>query len=335
MTDVERGARRGLSAREVEGLALGMLGVLAFSMTLPATRVAATEMGGTLVGLGRAVVAALLAALLLAATRQRVPERRHWGGLAIVVLGVVVGFPLFSALALASLPAAHAAVVVGLLPAATAVAAVARGHERPPLVFWLGCGLGVVAVLAFAVAQGAGLPRPADGLLLVAVALGGLGYAEGGRISRELGSWRVICWALVMALPFVAVPVIWVVARDLAGSGLHMDARGWAGFAYVSVVSMFLGFFPWYRGLAIGGVARVGQLQLVQPVLTLAWSAWLLHERVSTATVLAALLVIASAGASVAARPRGQNGRLGSAPSLSGLTARAAESEVGNADRRS
>ncbi len=273
---------------DARGFAFGLLGVLAFSLTLPATRIAAPALGGVVVGLGRAEVAALLAAALLLVRREPVPPRRLWPGLAIVAGGVVVGFPLLTSFALRQLPAAHGAVVVGLLPAATAVMAVARAGERPPPAFWWASGAGVGAVLFFAAAQGAGAPQPADALLLAAVALAGLGYAEGGRLAREMGGWRVICWALVLAAPFLLPPVAVAVARG----GIAGDGRAWAAFAYVSVVSMFLGFFAWYRGLALGGIARVGQVQLIQPVLTLAWAALLLGEVVDLPTALAALLVV-------------------------------------------
>lgn len=274
---------------EVQGLLFGFFGVLAFSFTLPMTRAAVPELGGTFVGLGRALVAAALAAIVLLATRQRLPDRRYWPGLAIVAFGVVIGFPLCSSLALQWVPATHGAVVVGLMPAATAVMAVIRAGERPPLTFWLACAVGVITVLIFAMTQGAGSLHPADILLLVAVILGALGYAEGGRLSRELGGWRVICWALLVAAPVLVVPV-----AVAASGGVSASPGAWLGFAYVSVFSMFLGFFAWYKGLAIGGVARVGQIQLLQPVMTLTWAALLLGEVVSGATILASLLVIGS-----------------------------------------
>lgn len=280
-----------------EGLLFGLIGVVCFSVTLPVTRLAVPELGGTFVGLGRALVAALLAAGLLIARRERLPDRRHWAGLAVVALGVVVGFPLLSALALKGLPASHSAVLVGLLPAATAVMAVLRAGERPSPLFWWGCAAGTGSVLFFAVAEGAGLPRPGDLLLLGAVLSAAVGYAEGGRLARELEGWRVICWALVFAAPFVAPPV-WL----SAGSVGHASPAAWASFAYVASVSMFLGFFAWCRGLALGGVARVGQIQLVQPVLTLFWAALLLREGIRPLTLAASLLVIASVAVTQRAR---------------------------------
>ena len=264
--------------------------MLAFSFTLPATRLAAPELGGTIVGLGRAVVAAVLAIVLLLVLRERPPARKYWPSLAVVAFGVVLGFPLLTALALQSVPAAHGAVVVGLLPALTAVMAVLRGGEHPPAAFWLACAAGVAAVLIFAFVQGAGTLHLADLLLLGAVVAAALGYAEGGKLARDLGGWRVICWALIVALPFVIVPV----GIALAGHVEPPSVPALLGFAYVSVVSMFLGFFAWYRGLALGGIARVGQIQLVQPVLTMTWAALFLGEVVDLPTVLAGLLVVGS-----------------------------------------
>ena len=274
-------------------LLFGFIGVLGFSGSLPATRVAVEELDAAFVGLGRAVVAATLGAALLLLLRQPRPRRDQLGRLALVALGVVIGFPLFTALALRELSSAHGAVIVGLLPAATAGMAVARAGERPSRGFWLASGAGLVAVLVFAATQGAGLPQPADGLVLAAVALGALGYAEGGALARELGGWQTICWALVVSMPVVApLAVLAALQGDLsAGAG------AWTGFAYVSLISMFLGFFVWYAALARGGVAKIGQVQLAQPVLTLVWSAALLGEEVGLATVAAALFVLASVAA--------------------------------------
>jgi drug/metabolite transporter (DMT)-like permease len=269
-------------------LFLGFVGVLAFSFTLPATRVAVEELDPTVVGIGREALAAVPAALLLVLLRGPRPTRAQLGRLALVALGVVFGFPLFTALALRELSSAHSAVIVGLLPAATAVAAVLRAGERPSLRFWLASGAGLAAVLGFAASQGAGLFSSGDLLILAAVALGAIGYAEGGVLARELGGWRVICWALVLSTP-ITVPVALVAAT---GSDLHASSDAWLGFAYVTAVSAFLGFFAWYAGLARGGVAKIGQVQLVQPLLTLAWSAVLLGEHVSTITLFAAVLVV-------------------------------------------
>ncbi len=270
---------------------LGSLGVLAFSFSLPATRLAVAGMDPWFVAFGRAVVAAVLAIAYLGLTRAPMPSRSQLLRLAVVAFGVVVGFPLFTSLALVTQTASHGAVAVALLPAATAVFAVLRAGERPSRVFWLASGGGLLAVLGFfVVAGGAGGGfEPADLLLLAAILACALGYAEGGALSRELGGARTICWALVVSLP-VTVPVT---AASLAlGDFAKVNASSLFGFGYVSAISMFLGFFAWYAGLARGGVARIGQLQLVQPVLTLLWSALFLGEHPGIAAVGAAVIVL-------------------------------------------
>lgn len=276
------------------GLLLGGLGVLGFSFTLPATRVSVAELDGTFVGLGRALVAALLAAALLLYAREPLPDRRYWGRICVVVVGVVVGFPLFTALALRELSSAHSAVIVGMLPAATAVMAVLRAGERPSRAFWLSCALGLISVLVFAAVEGAGRPRGADVFVLAAVLLCSVGYAEGGTLAREIGGWRVISWALVFAAPAILPVVLFALWRSGISEGLSGGTGAWLGFGYVSVVSMFLGFFAWYGGLAAGGVARTSQIQLSQPLLTLLWSALLLGEEIGAPTLLVALLVLCS-----------------------------------------
>lgn len=271
------------------GVGWGAVGVLAFSLTLPASRAALPAFGPITVGLGRAVVAAVFAAGCLAALRSQRPTLAQGRRLVLVAIGVVVGFPICSSLALRDTTAAHGAVLTGLLPAATAAVAVLRGGERPPRAFWAACGFGVAAVLVFAAAQGGGAVRLSDLWLLAAVGLGALGYSEGGALARELGGWQVISWALLLALPVLAP----VAAIGLAVHPPQAVSTGaWFGLAYVSVISMFAGFYAWYRGLADGGIAQVAQLQLAQPVLTLGWSALLLGEHVGFATIAAALVVV-------------------------------------------
>jgi drug/metabolite transporter (DMT)-like permease len=284
-------AKPGLSAA-TEGVIYGFLGVLAFSMTLPLTRYAAPDLGGFFIGIGRALLAAAIALLVIRLRKERVPERKYWLSIAIVAAGTVFGFGPLSSIAMQTLPAVHGSVVVGLLPAATAVMAVLRNGERPKLAFWISCAVGVVSVLIFAAAQGAGKPQVGDLWLLAAVVLASLGYAEGARISKDIGGWRVISWALVFSIPLLVLVMGVMLARDGIPEGSALD---WWAFVYLGAISMYFGFFPWYRGLSVGGVARVGQMQLVQPVLTMIWAWWLLNESVSLGTALAALLVIASA----------------------------------------
>ncbi|MGI8484304.1 MAG: DMT family transporter [Thermomicrobiales bacterium] len=284
-----------------QGLLFGMLGILAFSFTLPFSRIASPQLGGLFVGIERAVLAATLAVLVLLFRREKLPERRHWWPICIVALGTVLGFGPLSSLAMQYLPAAHGIVVIGLLPAATALMAVLRAGERPPPAFWLACSAGVVAVLIFAIAQGAGKPQWGDALLLGAVIMAGLGYAEGAQLTKEIGGWRVISWALVFSIPLL---LVFSVAIYLWHGWPKGDAAAWWSMLYLGSMSMFFGFFPWYRGLAIGGVAKVGQLQLVQPVFSLIWAAALLGENISTGTILASILVIASAALSRITRTR-------------------------------
>lgn len=278
------------------GLLLGFVGVLAFSFSLPATRLAVEDLDPWFVAFGRAAFAAVLAAAYLAASRAPLPTAPQVRSLLVVALGVAVGFPLFTSLALQDRTAAHGAVVIALLPIATAIFAVLRAHERPTRRFWVSALAGTAAVLLFAATAGAGGPQLSDLLLLGAVASAGLGYAEGGGLSRTLGGPATISWALVLIFP-LTLPIA------IATSG-PADTTAWLGFSYNAAISMYLGFFAWYAGLARGGVAKIGQVQLAQPILTLGWAALLLGEDVTLATVGAALLVLASVAATQRARVR-------------------------------
>lgn len=290
---------RGLDRFELVGLGLAGLGVLAFSFTLPATVFALRGLDPYLIGVGRAGVATVLAAGALAATRARRPRRGEWPGIVAAGAGVVFGFPVLSTLALDhGASASHSAVVIGLLPAATAVGAVLRAGERPSRSFWMASAAGALCVCAFALSRGdasgagrgaaAGRVTPADLLLFGALLAAAVGYAEGGRLARKMPGWQVISWALVCTGP-VSVPVTgWL----LATTGPRWTGEVVAGFCYVSAVSMFLGFFAWYAGLGRAGIARAGQTQLVQPLLTIGWSALLLGERVDLTTGAAALAVL-------------------------------------------
>jgi len=302
------GRKESASARksEAQGLVLGGLGVLAFSLTLPATKAAEPAFGAVTVGIGRAVLAAALAAVVLLIRREALIVPKLVPRLALVVVGVVIGFPLLTTFALRSVDSAHAAILSGLLPVATAGMAVLRAGERPRRQYWLALSAAIAAVLVFAAVQGAGRPQLADLYVLAAVVLAGLGYAEGGALARTYGGWKVICWALVLAAP-VLVPV--TVAGLLLHPPREVTAAAWLGLGYVAAVSMFLGFFAWYAGLARGGVARVGRLQIAQPALTLGWSALLLGEQISLATGLAASVVLASVAV-------GRNARVDRDPGL-------------------
>jgi drug/metabolite transporter (DMT)-like permease len=272
----------------------GFIGVVIFSGSLPATRLAVLEFDPVFLTVVRAAIAGVLAMALLWLFRERRPARDQWLSLLIVALGVVLGFPLLTALALQHVTSAHSIVFVGLLPLATAIFAVLRGGERPRPVFWIFSILGSALVVGFALAQGLTASPTGDLLMLAAILACGLGYAEGAKLSRSLGGWQVICWALVLSLPVMAVLSLWRAPASFSTVSLS----AWLCLGYVSLFSMLIGFVFWYRGLAQGGIAAVGQLQLLQPFFGLALAATLLHEHVSLgmlAVTLGVILCVAGA----------------------------------------
>jgi drug/metabolite transporter (DMT)-like permease len=272
----------------VEGWGSGLLGVVIFSASLPATRVAVADFPPLFLTAARAAIAALLGAVFLLLLRQARPARGDLGSLTITALGVVIGFPLLTALALQHITSAHSIVFIGLLPLATAVFAVLRGNERPKPMFWLFSILGSLAVVVFALANDGAASPAGDLLMIAAIVVCGLGYAEGAVLSRRLGGWQVICWALVLASPVMLLLAVSTTPPLWAAIG----TPAWLGLGYVSVFSMLIGFVFWYRGLALGGIASVGQLQLLQPFLGLALAGLLLHEPVAWSVILATGLVV-------------------------------------------
>lgn len=274
--------------RSMAGWGSGLLGVLIFSGSLPATRVALGGFTPLFLTSARAVVAALIGIGVLVLLRQKRPGRSDLFSLTIVALGVVVGFPLLTALALQHITAAQSIVFIGLLPLATALFGVLRGVERPRPLFWIfACG-GSAAVAGYALAQTSALSLTGSSLMLAAVLACGLGYAEGGALSRRLGGWQVISWALALSLPVMGTLAL----VTLPGTWTGIGASAWFSLGYVSVFSMLVGFVFWYRGLAIGGIAGVGQLQLLQPFFGLMLAGLLLHEPVSPAMVGVTMIVV-------------------------------------------
>jgi drug/metabolite transporter (DMT)-like permease len=276
------------------GLALGVLGVVIFAMTLPMTRLAVgdasdAQLPPAFVTAGRAGLAGLLSLAYLRWVGAARPAREHWRLLAICALGTVLGFPLLLALALRHVDAMHAAVITGVLPLGTAMAAALWLRQRASLGFWLCAVLGCALVLAFAVQRGQGGLSAGDGLLLLAVASASIGYVAGAQVSTKLPAEQVICWVLVMSLP-LTLPAMLATWPAAAGT---VRASAWGGLAYVTLFSIWLGFFAWYRGLALGGVLRVSQVQLLQPFLALLFAVPVLGERLDAVTVVFALLVMA------------------------------------------
>ena len=280
--------------RTTEGWGSGLIGVIIFSGSLPATRIAVGGFTPLFLTSARAVIAALLGAALLVALRQKRPAMSDLGPLALVAIGVVIGFPLLTGLALQQITSAHSIVFVGLLPLATAIFGVLRGGERPKPAFWLFSLVGGLSVAGYAWWQSGSASMSGDLLMIAAILLCGLGYAEGATLSRRLGGWQVISWALVGALPVMTLVALGTVPRTWSGIGLPV----WAGLAYVSVFSMLIGFVFWYRGLALGGIAGVGQLQLLQPFFGLLLAGLLLHESIAWTMVgVTGLVVLCVVGA--------------------------------------
>ncbi|WP_431260863.1 DMT family transporter [Roseateles chitinivorans] len=266
----------------------GFIGMLIFSGSLPATRVAVADFDPVFLTAARATIAGALALLALWGLRATRPTRAQAVPLVIVAVGVVIGFPLLTALALQHVTSAHSVVFIALLPLSTAAFGVLRGGERPRPVFWIFSVLGSLLVMGFAAAQGLTASPAGDLLMLAAILVCGLGYAEGAKLSRVLGGWQVICWALVLSLPAMLALALWRLPASVTGVG----AAAWVGLGYVSLFSMLIGFVFWYRGLAQGGIAAVGQLQLLQPLFGLALAAGLLHESVSPAMLAVTVAVI-------------------------------------------
>ena len=283
-------------ADAARGLWLGLLGVAIFGLTLPMTRLAVgttdqPQLSGLFVAMGRAVVAAALSAAFLWATRAPRPRREDLWPLALTAMGVVLGFPLFTSLAMRHVEAVHASVIVGVLPLATAAVGAYLHRQRPSNGFWVCAALGSVLVVGFAILRSgsAGLAlHPADLLLLAAMGCAAIGYAQGGQLSQRMRADHVICWALVIALPVTLPLALWTQPQET------IAASAWWAFAYVSVFSMWIGFFAWYRGLALGGTVRVSQVQLVQPFLSMLFAVPLLGETLDAVTLGFAAAVIAT-----------------------------------------
>lgn len=260
-----------------QGWINGFIGVVLFSGSLPATKVAVLDFDPVFLTFARASIAGILALIALLIFKQERPKRKQIFPLLIVAIGIVVGYPLLSALALQHVSSAHSIVFVGILPMATAIFGIIRGGERPKPIFWIFSSIGTILVVSYATAQGLTASPVGDILMLGAIVLCGLGYAEGAKLTKTLGGWQVISWALLLSLP-IMIPIAFIYKPE-SFDGISTGA--WVSLTYVSLFSMFIGFIFWYKGLAQGGTATVGQLQLLQPFFGLALAAWMLHEKVS------------------------------------------------------
>lgn len=281
--------------RFMNGWVNGFIGVAIFAGSLPATRVAVMGFEPGFLTAARAAIAGILGLILILVLKQKKPAKQDWWPLAIVAIGVVIGFPLFTALALQYMNAAHSIVFVSLLPLATAIFAVLRGGEKPNQFFWIFAVLGSAVVFAYMFfISGDTSLGIGDFYMLMAIIFCGFGYAEGGVLSRKIGGWQVICWALILSLPFMLFLTIFYMPTSFQ----NISASAVIGLIYVSLFSMLIGFFFWYKGLAQGGIAAISQLQLLQPLMGLAIAAALLHEHVSWSMLVvtaATLLCVAAA----------------------------------------
>lgn len=275
---------------ESKGIWFGLIGVITFGLTLPATRYVVDFLNPLFIGLGRAVVAGVVAGCILFATKQTIPSKEQWLRLTITALGVVVGFPIFSAFAMQTVPASHGGVVLGVLPLATAFAGAFISNEKPSGGFWVSGFSGSILVIVYSSINGLGTLHLGDLALVGAIVSAAIGYAVGGKLSKELGGWQVICWSLVISLPFISLPAWFQGPSDW----LSIPGNVWLGFLYLALFSQLIGFFFWNKGLALGGVARVSQVQLIQPFVTIIASAMLIGELIESSTIVFALLVVST-----------------------------------------
>jgi len=278
-----------IMGNETKGMILGILGVICFGLTLPATRFVISFFDPIFIGLGRAVIASLIAVLFLIFSNSNIPSLQQFYQLFGVAGGIVLGFPILSACAMQTVPASHGGVLLGIMPLATAIVGALVSNERPSFYFWLFGIIGSIIVVIFALLQGFGSFQKGDFFLVGAIISASIGYAVGGKLSKEIGGWQVICWALVISFPFIIVPTVLKIP-EVPIDGFPTNVI--ISFLYLALVSQFFGFFLWYKGLALGGIARVSQTMLLQPFVTLFASALLLFESITFETIIFTLLIV-------------------------------------------
>ncbi len=274
--------------KESKGMILGFLGVSCFGLTLPATRFIIPFFEPLFIGLGRALIASIAAAIFLIVTRPKIPTQKQFFQLIGVAGGIVIGFPVLSAWAMQTVPASHGGVVLGIMPLATAIVGSIVSNEKPSLSFWLFGILGSIIVIVYALLQGFGSFQVGDIFLGAAIFSAAIGYAVGGKLSKEIGGWQVICWALIISFPFILLPALIAAPKVSIAS---LPANVLISFIYLSLVSQFFGFFLWNKGLALGGIARVSQTMLFQPFITLFASFFLIKENIGFETIVFSLLI--------------------------------------------
>ncbi|WP_367888231.1 DMT family transporter [Bacillus wiedmannii] len=271
-----------------KGMLLGCIGVICFSLTLPATRTAVPYFGEAIVGLGRVVIATIIVGIIFIKNQEKIPNKDQMKSLWIVAIGAVLAFPLLSTYAMKSLPVSHGAIEVALLPLATAGFATWRGGEQLSKRYWIASIISTITVLLYAVYLGLGQLQMGDIALIAAVLILGLSYAEGGKLSKELGSWKVIAWANLIGAPFFIIPVGLSASSDM----LQAPIEAWISLIYLAIISQFLAYIAWYGGMTLGGIAKVGQLQYLQPFLMIIFSVLFLGESITWLTIVLAFIVV-------------------------------------------
>jgi drug/metabolite transporter (DMT)-like permease len=282
--------RKILKDNETKGMFFGLIGVMAFGLTLPMTKILIPYLDPIFIGLGRSSVATVFAIFILLKFSDTIPNKKQFLQLFFIAIGIVIGFPIFSAIAMQTVPASHGAIVIGILPLATAIAGVLITKERPSVAFWVVGLVGSLLVITYALLQGGGSLHKADFALFIAILTASFGYSMGGKLSKELGGWQVICWALVVSFPFIIIPTINYAPDNLAG----IPISAYFSFIYLALISQLFGFFAWNKGLALGGIARVSQIQLLQTFITLIASVLILNEHIDMQMIIFTVLVVSS-----------------------------------------
>ena len=276
--------------RETKGMLIGFVGILVFSLTLPISKIAVVSFSPYFIAFGRASLAGLVALVYLSYKKVAFPSKTDLAKLAVIAMGVVFGFPIFTTVAMKEGSSSHGAVILGMMPLATTVIGVIRFKERPSIGFWLVSMLGAGLVITYAFLKGSGSFTYIDGLLVLGGICACIGYVEGGELSRKMNPRTVISWALVISLPINLVMTYFT----FSSSYLNADVIAWTSFVYLSLFPMYLGFFFWYEGLAIGGIARVSQVQLIQPFCTLLASSFFLGDHLTAMNMVFAFLVVST-----------------------------------------
>ena len=280
--------------KETGFILLGLLGVFCFSLTPIATRAAVENLNPIFVGIGRGVIAALFAAVILLSFKQRWPDRNHYRDIFVVAGSVVILFPMLLSIGMQYVPAAHTGVMLGILPLLTAVVSVIRSGEKVAFTFWLLSILGAGTVVIFSYNQDDMKWSMADAILILAIVIGAIGYSEGAKLGRQIGSWQVICWALVFSFPLLLFPFLYVVLTDEFNAPIY----SWYGFAYLTIISQLFGFFPWYYALSHGGTVRISQLMLFMPFMTIMFSAYILGEAIGWEEWVFSIIIVFVVGLS-------------------------------------